>query len=402
MKNIVSQFQDLFKTGNGTNQTDIEQILLGNNTLYNPDGYTVQFDIEKAIFLIPSFGPLAITSVFANIFVCYVIAKNRHMHTVTNLFIANMAISDLLLAFLNVPLNITRNLMNEWTLGSFLCHLLDFSLMVSVYVSTFTLTAIALDRQRVLLYPLHPRMTRKRGMLVLTFIWLLALCFALPFGIYTNVKEINMITYNIKRCRQSFPDPSNKWGRYLTIVTILVQYFIPLVVITCTYGRIVHKLWIRTHLGVVTENQRLMQIQAKRKSIKLLVAVVVVFAVCWMPLNLYQLLADFHPNPKIFHPDTKTFFVCHWIAISSSCINPFLYCWMNPAFRTAISKRFRCFYMKSGPDIEIDEIDSTGFRTRSNRRFRNSSKTFSSFTASAGSDSRRSSTKKLGAFAYLL
>lgn len=402
MTNIIKQFQDLFKNKNGTNQSDIEHILMENNTLSYPGGYGLQFDIDKAIVLIPSFGILVIISIFANIFVCYVIAKNRHMHTVTNLFIANMAISDLLLTFINVPLNIARNLMSEWTLGSFLCHLLNFSLMVSVYVSTFTLTAIALDRQRVLLYPLHPRMTRKRGMFALAFIWLLSICFAFPFGIYTNVAEMNMILHRPKRCRTSFPDPSNKWEQYLTIATILVQYFIPLIVITFTYGRIVHKLWIRTHLGVVTENQRLMQIQAKRKSIKLLVAVVAVFAVCWMPLNLYHLLADFHPNARVFHPDTRTFFVCHWIAISSSCINPFLYCWMNPAFSKVISKRFRCLKsLSTGPEIEIDEIDSNGFRVRSNRRFgtsNQSSRTISSFTAS---ESRRSSSKTFR-FAYIL
>ena len=401
MKNILTQVEELFKNKNGTNQTDIEQILKHvheeNNTFY-PNSFAVRFDTDKAIVLIPSFGILVIISIFANIFVCYVIAKNRHMHTVTNLFIANMAVSDLLLAFVNVPLNIARNLMSEWTLGSFLCHLLNFSLMVSVYVSTFTLTAIALDRQRVLLYPLHPRMTRKRGLLVLLFIWLLSICFALPFGMYTNVREVNMYLYNERRCRSSFPDPSNKWEQYLTIATILVQYFIPLLVISFTYGRIVHKLWIRTHLGVVTENQRLMQIQAKRKSIKLLVAVVAVFAVCWMPLNLYHLLADFHPNAKVFHPDSKTFFVCHWIAISSSCINPFLYCWMNPAFRTVISKRICCFKsIGTGPDIEIDEVDSNGYRLRCNRRFGNSSRTISSY-----SDSRRSSSKTFRGFAYIL
>ncbi|CAG2252707.1 GPR72 [Mytilus edulis] len=186
----------------------------------------------------------------------------------------------------------------------------------------------------------------------------------------------------------------------LAIITIFANYFIPLIVITCTYGRIVHKLWIRTHLGVVTENQRLMQIQAKRKSIKLLVAVVAVFAISWMPLNLYYILADHHPNTKVFHPDTNTFFVCHWIAISSSCINPFLYCWMNPAFSTVIAKRLRCLKsFTGGPEIEIDEIDSTGFRLRSNRRFGNSSRTISSFSAS---DSRRSSSKTFRGFAYMV
>lgn len=70
--------------------------------------------------------------------------------------------------------------------------------------------------------------------------------------------------------------------------------------------------------------------------------VVFVFAVCWLPLNLYHFLTDIHPDSKMFHYNSTAFFVCHWIALSSTCYNPFIYCWLNEAFRAEIRAIFRC------------------------------------------------------------
>lgn len=48
-----------------------------------------------------------------------------------------------------------------------------------------------------------------------------------------------------------------------------------------------------------------------------LALVVVVFALCWCPLNLYHLLVDFGLAKANFN----VFLVCHWIAMSSVCYN---------------------------------------------------------------------------------
>ncbi|KAK3594752.1 hypothetical protein CHS0354_014182, partial [Potamilus streckersoni] len=320
------------------------------------------------IVLIVAYASLIIISVFGNTLVCHVVIKNKRMHTVTNFFIANLAVSDLLLTVLNVPFNIARNLLDEWPFGDVMCRLMNFSLMVSVYISTFTLMGIALDRQQVLLYPLSPRMSKPIGLVVLGLIWLIAIGLSLPFGLYNRVQEVDLLLTKAKRCASDFPEPNEKWEQYLTVITIFLQYVFPLTVIAVTYGRIVRKLWVRTHVGAVTENQQATQQKAKRKSIKMLITVVIVFALCWMPLNLYHILTDFHPNPRVFHYSSTVFFICHWIAISSTCYNPFVYCWLNEAFRTEVKSRFRCCLVRSKkvhPGIEID-----GMLFRSDRAFR--------------------------------
>ena len=49
-------------------------------------------------------------------------------------------------------------------------------------------------------------------------------------------------------------------------------------------------------VGQATTNQQNTQYKIKRKTIRMLIVVVVIFCICWMPLNLYHLLTDFHPN----------------------------------------------------------------------------------------------------------
>lgn len=317
------------------------------------------------ILLILAYSLLIAISLFGNILVCHVIFMHRRMWTVTNFFIVNLAVADLLVACINVPFNIARNLLDDWPFGSVMCHLLNFSLMVSVYVSTFTLLGIAVDRHQVLLYPLSPRMSRPVGLSVLALIWLLAIGLSMPFGLYNKVQTVDFLLKKVNRCTSAFPEPSERSEKYLTACTLLLQYVIPLTVIGITYGRIVRKLWVRTHVGAVTENQHASQQKTKRKSIKMLICVVVVFAICWLPLNLYQVLADFHPNVQVFHYNSTTFFICHWIAISSTCYNPFVYCWLNETFRAEVKSRFKCCLPK--PKRVHPGTDINGMLLRSDR-----------------------------------
>ncbi|XP_052771150.1 G-protein coupled receptor 83-like [Mya arenaria] len=307
------------------------------------------------VFLILAYSIVIAVSLFSNTLVCHVIFKNKSMRTVTNIFIANLAVSDLLLTCFNVPFNIARNLIENWPFGSAMCQLINFSLMVSSYVSTFTLLGIALDRQQVLMYPLSPRMSKPIGIVVITVVWMVAIGLSLPFGLFNKVQTVDFFFKKVKRCTSDFPNPSDKWEKYLTITTFLLQFIIPLTVIGISYGRIVKKLWVRTHVGAVTQNQHVSQQKAKRKSIKMLIVVVIMFAICWTPLNLYQVLADFNPD----HFSSTSFFICHWIAISSTCYNPFVYCWLNEAFREEIKSRFKCCFPKSKrvhPGVIIDGV----------------------------------------------
>ena len=335
---------DLFSALEGSNDsTDIYKQLGIENRSNNTQGEHDMgegIDLEKDLILIISYSILVMVAFFGNALVCHVIFSRRRMRTVTNIFIANLAVSDLLLVVLNVPFNIAKFLMSDWLFGNAMCVIMNMSLITSVYASTFTLTVIALDRQRVLLYPLRPRILKSGGLIVVSIIWIVSIIMALPFGIYSKAETVSFVVESAIRCRTVYP--SQKFEQYLTVVTLILQYILPLAIIGVTYGRIVRRIWERTDLGAMTANQHACRSKHKKKSIKMLMIVVIVFAICWMPLNLYHLLTDLHPDAESFPYNSTAFFVCHLVAISSTCYNPFIYCWLNEAFRAEIRAVFRC------------------------------------------------------------
>jgi len=73
--------------------------------------------------------------------------------------------------------------------------------------------------------------------------------------------------------------------------------------------------------------------------VKMLVVVVTVFAICWLPLHAFILLIDFRPDLTEYETiSQKNFFVVvysvvHWLAMSNSCVNPFIYGFLHDSFR---------------------------------------------------------------------
>ena len=111
------------------------------------------------------------------------------------------------------------------------------------------------------------------------------------------------------------------------------------------------------------------QAKSKRRTIVMLALVVLVFSVCWLPLNLFNILSDFN----VIKSSYKLFLIFHWFAMSSVCYNPFIYFWLNKQYRkaarTVIRNCFRLFLINrrsSNQSSEsIQSIKSTQSLNRS-------------------------------------
>lgn len=108
---------------------------------------------------------ICLLGVAGNGLVFFSVARNPAMHSVTNVFISNLAFSDILLSLFAVPITPLYLLVfKAWHFGAVLCHLLPFAQGASIYISAFTLMSIAIDRYQVIMYPLRARM-KVRGSL---------------------------------------------------------------------------------------------------------------------------------------------------------------------------------------------------------------------------------------------
>lgn len=126
-----------------------------------------------------------------------------------------------------------------------------------------------------------------------------------------------------------FPEPADLFWKYLDLATFILLYILPLLIISVAYARVAKKLWLCNTIGDVTTEQYLALRRKKKKTIKMLMLVVVLFALCWFPLNCYVLLL----SSKVIRTNNALYFAFHWFAMSSTCYNPFIYCWLNENFR---------------------------------------------------------------------
>ncbi|ELU04187.1 hypothetical protein CAPTEDRAFT_77597, partial [Capitella teleta] len=124
-------------------------------------------------------------SVAGNALVIWTVYSNKHMRTVTNYYIVNLATCDLMVAAFVLPLKLLEYAAPcSWQIFSHdaLCAVLYFMLPVFVFASVLTLVAISLERFYAIVYPLNAKIisgkTRTRRIIAST--WIIAIILATP------------------------------------------------------------------------------------------------------------------------------------------------------------------------------------------------------------------------------
>ena len=67
--------------------------------------------------------------------------------------------------------------------------------------------------------------------------------------------------------------------------------------------------------------------------VKMMVYVVVIYALCWLPLHTITLIGDTTSTIWSFKYIQVTWIAAHWLAMSNCCCNPIVYYWMSSNFR---------------------------------------------------------------------
>lgn len=72
--------------------------------------------------------------------------------------------------------------------------------------------------------------------------------------------------------------------------------------------------------------------------IKMLIIVVLLFGICWFPLQLYNILHVTWEGVNEYKYINIVWFCCDWLAMSNSCYNPFIYGIYNVSFYSGLSR----------------------------------------------------------------
>ncbi|XP_035388793.1 neuropeptide Y receptor type 4 [Electrophorus electricus] len=281
-----------------------------------------------------------------NILLICIIARQRDQRNVTSIFIANLSISDILICVFCLPFTLASTLMDHWVFGAVLCRLTPFVQCMSVTASVLSLVLIALERHQLVLHPSGWKPSPAQARCALLGIWLLAAFTSLPFLVFQLLtsepySDLPPPHSQLQACQEVWPSAGHR--RAYSTTMLLFQYCGPLLLMVLCYVRIFLRLRWRM---LERKNSQRRTDEHKRlthsKHISaMLLTLVMAFAVCWMPLNVYNMVADWHEEGLPICQHDLLFLLCHVLAMSSTCVNPIIYGFLNFNFRSEVCSMFQ-------------------------------------------------------------
>ncbi|CAD5206056.1 unnamed protein product [Bursaphelenchus okinawaensis] len=298
--------------------------------------------------LVCSFGAMA------NLLVIVSFLRTPHLHNLRNYFIVNLAVSDLLMCVLTAPFTLYLTLNLFWPFGNFACQGVASAQAVNLFVSCLTLVLIAMDRFLLTLCPVKWRLAAKAPLAFYVVVWLASLMLALPYFFAVQAENVDLIDpWNQPRidemmelCGKTRPQVciERTWHRLpvsrksYTLIVLAIQYILPLVSLGFAYSQIGFTIRKRVKYNTtVDQHRKQILAQRNRKALLLLLTLVLVYGICWLPMNAYNVLNVF----EIIQFSQYRYIYCHLIGMTSASINPLMYGLINDSFRNAFFTMLR-------------------------------------------------------------
>ncbi|XP_071768148.1 neuropeptide FF receptor 2 [Centroberyx gerrardi] len=329
----------------------------------------VDFYLHKpsvaAVFTV-SYLLIFLVCMVGNGVLCFIVLRSKNMRTVTNLFILNLAISDLLVGIFCMPTTLVDNIITGWPFGSVVCKLSGMVQGISVSASVFTLVAIAVDRFRCIVYPFKQKLTIATSKLIIVIIWVLAVSIMCPSGVMLQVTKEQRVrivlghnsdTRPFYWCRENWPNQEMR--KIYTTVLFTNIYLAPLSLIVIMYARIGFTLFKTTMppsrgsgSGVrggsggnwkpSMENRQTIS-RKKKKVIMMLLVVALLFILSWLPLWTLMMLSDYASLTEHQYRVINIYVypLAHWLAFFNSSVNPIIYGFFNENFRRGFQAAFK-------------------------------------------------------------
>ncbi|KAK1160665.1 prolactin-releasing peptide receptor-like [Acipenser oxyrinchus oxyrinchus] len=295
----------------------------------------------KPLF-IPLYALLVLVACTGNLLLILLIVLTKKLHSTTNFLIGNLAAADLVMCLFCVPLTATYAFEPRgWLFGSFTCHFVALMQAATVLVAVLSLTAIAVDRYVVVAYPIRRRAGRRRCFYLVGAIWLASLALSTPTSLHTTHLDLRAAGHDMTICEEFWQDQERERLIY-SCSLLLLSYLVPLSAISVSYCAITHHLRKRSVPGAAPSSNRERWARKKHKTFRLLLVSVLSFALCWLPLQVVNLIMDLDLDFAILDKSYVNVVQvsCHLVAMSSACYNPFIYASLHEKFRFHLGRYF--------------------------------------------------------------
>ncbi|KAL4708141.1 hypothetical protein ACJJTC_009920 [Scirpophaga incertulas] len=235
------------------NETDVVNAgIAGNisitktNESYNDDEYIFDRTDIRAIF-ITLYTLVFCCCFFGNLLVILVVTLSRRLRSITNFFLANLAVADLCVGVFCVFQNLTIYLIPSWVFGDFLCKMYQFVHSLSYTASIFILVVICTERYFAIIHPITCKqiLTSTRLRLVILGVWITSAAYSAPKFIWVETIKNNLGDGRTETICISHRRKYN--SELFDMINFGLLYVTPLCVMTVLYTRIAVGLWQSSH-----------------------------------------------------------------------------------------------------------------------------------------------------------
>ncbi|XP_073833328.1 uncharacterized protein [Musca autumnalis] len=219
-------------------------LMLTNRTTRLLEKRTRSSTTEIPIWLIPCYSIIFIFAIVGNLLVASTLFQNRRMRTITNVFLANLAISDMLLGVLCMPITLVGTYLRHFIFGELVCKFIQFAQAASVAVSSWTLVAISCERYYAICHPLRSRtwQTINHAYKIIGCIWIGSILCMAPIAIFSQL--IPTSRQGLRKCREQWPQHAVGYERSYNIFLDLVLLVLPLGILCIAYILITRTLYL--------------------------------------------------------------------------------------------------------------------------------------------------------------
>lgn len=305
----------------------------------------------------PFLWVLFVLATLENIFVLSVFCLHKSSCTVAEIYLGNLAVADLILAC-GLPfwaITIANNF--DWLFGEALCRMVNTMLYMNLYSSICFLMLVSIDRYLALVKTMS--MGRMRGVrwakLYSLVIWGCTLLLSSPMLAFRTMKDYRDEGFNVTACVIDYP--TRTWEVFTNILLNGMGFILPLSVITFCTVQIMQVL--RNN-----EMQKFKEIQTERKATVLVLAVLLLFVVCWLPFQVSTFLdtllrLDILSSCWDEHVVDVLTQISSYVAYSNSCLNPLVYVIVGKRFRKKSREVYWRLCRRGGCKSQPSQTEST-------------------------------------------
>ena len=273
-----------------------------------------------------------------NVLVCVAVLRTSSLRTVPNMFVTNLAVSDILMAVICMPISLCVLISGKWPFSAVVCDLQGFFMFSFGIVSQVNMAVIAVNRYFAACRPLDCKaiFTKRNVLLMIALLWILPSIATVPpltgwgFYAFNPGKAFCMYPFNVNMI-------------YTATIQLLFIAF-PLVVIVLSYTKCFMRIRSSNQqVAQMEENPRLANQEFRKareiRATRTMVFCTLGFSLCWLPVAVITFVDTFIASGFL---SRQVILLNGFLVFLPRTINPFIYWLTNRDFRKAYWEVLPC------------------------------------------------------------